>query len=159
MSPTEPRRGDALERLRDQRQQIDELFDSLDSHRIDPDTSTGETARIASLIFTLLRVHAQLESELLHPALVREAGSNAVLSEAAVRPAQALEAIEKVEGLDAQDPLHGAGMTGLRTCARRWFDADEKLFDLAQRTLIDVAMLDRQMAARQESLLTAGRES
>jgi hypothetical protein len=36
VSPATPRAGDALERLREQRQQIDELFDGLRTHRLPP---------------------------------------------------------------------------------------------------------------------------
>ena len=151
--------ADALERLREERQQIDELFASLDAHRQAADASVAETGRIASLIFTLLRVHAQLVSELLHPALVREVGADPGLASAAASRAGTLDAVTDVEALAIRDSSHAAAMAALRRQAAEWFEADERgVFPLARRSLIDLAALDREMAARQEALLTAGRE-
>jgi hypothetical protein len=103
-------------------------------------------------------VHAQLESELLHPAVLRVAGSDPAVSDAAACRAATLQAIERVEVLPVRDGLHAAAMAWLRDCARRWCEAEAPVFELARRVGLDVAALDLEMAARQESLLTAGRE-
>lgn len=156
--PAEPP-ADALERLRDERQQIEGLFEALAAQRRQGDAAPAETARIAGLVFTLLRVHAQLESELLHPALVREAGADPALARGAAARAGTLDAITDAERIAVRDSHHAAAIAEVEAAAREWFSADEEaVFPLARLSLVDLRALDAEMAARQEALLSAGRE-
>lgn len=155
--------ADALERLCDEQQQIEELFETYARHRRDPAWRPAEAARLATLIFTLLRVHEGLVSSLLEPALVRGAGErHPVLAQAAGRRATVMEALERVEAMAPRDPAHAREMAALARQVRRWFEFDEhEVFelarDLAGSFLLNLATLDHDLATQQESLLSAGR--
>ncbi len=158
MNPTAEHDG-ALARLRDEQQQIAELFLTWARHRRDPGHPVAETARLAALIFTLLRVHAALESEGLEPPLARLLGDDhpSVVRAAERRDAVA-EAIERTEALPPGAPDFAQEMAVLSRLTRTWFEQDENdLFALARHTLPDLPALDRDLARRQEALLAVGR--
>jgi hypothetical protein len=149
--------GDAVERLLDEQRQIDELLDTYARHRLDPGDRTLETARLAALIVTLLRVHCELEATLVG-ALGRALGSHPALDAAVQHSAAVGEAIEHVEAMSTRDPEYALEMGALARRVRRWFAADESgLFELARRSPLDLVALDRELAERQETLLAAGR--
>jgi len=69
-----------------------------------------------------------------------------------------LDALERVEALSPRDPGHTREMAHLAGCVRAWFQADEQqMFAVARRGSLDLAALDREMASRQEALLSAGK--
>jgi hypothetical protein len=147
---------DALDRLRDERQQIEELFDTFLRHRRDPQHQPAEAARLSQLIVTLLRVHAALEGTVLQPALVRELGMHPVLARVAACRAAVSEAIERVEETPVRDPGYGREMAMLRQHVREWFEVESQdLATLARASPLDLAKLDRELATRQEAMLSA----
>lgn len=150
---------DGLARLRDEQQQIVELFLTWARHRRDPGHPRAETARLAALIFTLLRTHAALEAEGLEPPLARVLGdTHPALLRANERRDAVEEAIERAEALPPGAPDFAQEMAVLAKLTRAWFEQDEDdLFSLARRVLPDLAALDRDLAERQEALAAAGR--
>lgn len=165
--------ADALDRLRDEQRQIDELLARCAQPEhgppdgVMPPPSALDRARMTSLAFTLLRVHDGLESRLLEPALAQAAGpTHPVLARAATRRAAVRQAMEGVEALSPRDARHTEArvraMAVLMQAVRAWFDFDEnQLFglarEMAQGGRIDLSALDHELAARQEALLSAGR--
>jgi hypothetical protein len=150
--------GDAVERLRDEQWHILELFDTYARHRRDADQRVTEFGRLATLIFTLLRVHCELETMLLRTVQSEAEDFQRAASEVAARRDAMLEALERAEALSPRDPAHAQEMTTLAERVRAWFHADEQqMFALAQRGHVDLVTLDREMASRQEVLLSAGR--
>jgi hypothetical protein len=150
--------GNALDRLRDERRQIEELFASYAAHHRSDAERTGESARLASLIFTLLRVHDALEQALLEPALAGHVGAHPSLAKAAARRLAVMQAVDCLELQPPDDPACAPRMATLGMLARAWFEVDEtEVFTLARRMPLDLAALDRDLAARQEQLLSAGR--
>lgn len=167
-------KADALDRLRDEQRQIDELLARCAQPEHGPPASTLpppsalDRARMTGLAFTLLRVYDGLESRLLEPALAQAAGAtHPVLALAAQRRTAVLHAMDAFEKLPPRDPRHTEtrvrAMTSLVHEVRAWFDFDEnQLFGLArelsQGGRIDLSALDHEFAMRQEALLSAGRE-
>lgn len=149
--------GDAVERLRDEQRQIDELFDTYARHRRDPAHRPAEAVRLTALIVTLLRVHAELEAKLA-AALARALGDDhPALAAAAQQRAAVADALERVEAMSPRDPEFMLEMGTLTQHARRWFAAGEaELFEAARGSPLDLAALDRELAERQEALLSAG---
>lgn len=146
----------ALDRLREQQRQIEELFARYIEHRRDPAYRASEALRLASLIFTLLRVHDELESGVLQPALASRIGVHPALAEAATQRADVAIALDRVESLASADPGRDAAMGELETEAREWFAASERsLYLLAHESGLNLARLDIELAARQEALLTS----
>jgi len=150
--------GDAVERLRDEQWHILELFDTYSRHRRDGDQRVTEFGRLATLIFTLLRVHCELETMLLQRAQSEAQDFRTAASEVAPLRDAVLDALERVEALSPRDPGHTRKMAHLAGCVRAWFQADEQqMFAVARRGSLDLAALDREMASRQEALLSAGK--
>lgn len=146
----------ALDRLREQQRQIEDLFLRYVEHRRDPAYRAAEAMRLASLIFTLLRVQDELESGVLQPALASRIGADPALAEAAAQRADVTLALDRVESLTAADPGRDAAMGELETEAREWFAASERsLYLLAHESGLNLARLDIELAARQEALLTS----
>jgi hypothetical protein len=155
-------KGDALERLRDEQRQIEELFETYARHLRDPGYQASEATRLAGLIFSLLRVHESLQASVLEPALMREAGSaHPALARSAARRAAVQESMERIEAMSPRDPGHAREMTTLARLTQAWFELDQaEVFalarDLARNVTLDLAALDRELASRQEALLSAG---
>lgn len=148
----------ALERLRDERVQIDELFDSFAEHQHDPLYAACDAEQLSELICTLLRVHDDLESTVLHPALASRPETQRAYERTAESRAAVRASMERLEALPPTDPEHAAQMRVLAEQARRWFADDEALFDVAQALPLDLSLLDSQLGRRQEALLSADDE-
>jgi hypothetical protein len=147
---------DVLERLHDQRAQIDELFDGFAQSDAGAQVQPLDAGRIATLIYTLLRVHAALEAEVLVPA-IQWAGGHRLLHIATLRRTATLEQVDRAEAMAPGGEAHGREMLALRQVSRAWFDYEEgPVFRLARRLRLDLHRLDRTMARRQERLLTVG---
>jgi hypothetical protein len=152
--------GNAVERLQDEQWHILELFDTYVRYQRDPDQRLTEATRLATLIYTLLRVHCELELMLLHPALAQEPGIRPLLAKATERRNAMLDALERAEALSPRDPAHVQEMARLAQRVRAWFQEDEEgIFESLRSSHIDLQALDREMAARQEALLSAGRNA
>jgi hypothetical protein len=148
--------GNALERLRDERQQILELFDTYARHRRDPGWRAAEVARLAGLIATLLRTHDGLQARLLQ-LLGQAVADNPALQRLRQRSAALQEAMDRVEAASPRDPDHAREMAALAQQARRAFELEEAgIVELAGRAGLDLSVLDRDLAAFQEALLSAG---
>jgi hypothetical protein len=145
----------ALERLRDERGQIDELFDCFARHQRDPQYQAADAQRLCDWICTLLRVHDDLETTVLHPAIGLQAELQAAYEQVAEKRAAVRLLMEVVETLSPDDPEHRAQMGQLAAQARQWFDTDERLFELTQGLPSDLSLLDMQLGRRQEALLSA----
>lgn len=149
---------DPLERLRNERQQIDELFDSFARRPVEPSRSAAETARLSAWICTLLRVHDDLQTRVLAPALAARIGMHPGLALAAAQRVAVRAAMERVESV--RGPDHWLEMAALARHARAWFETEEReVFALARRTALDLAALDNDLGQRQEALLSAGRSA
>lgn len=147
---------DVLEQLHEQRAQIDDLFDRFDAACEDPSAPPEEAGRLASLIHTLLRVHAALEHEVLVSA-IRWKGGHTLLQIATLRRKATLAEVDRVEALQAEGPDLQQAMQSLRGIARAWFDYEEgPLFLLAREMDLDLERLGGRLARRQERLLTVG---
>jgi hypothetical protein len=149
--------GDPLGRLRDEQHQIDELLQTHARQQRDPNHRPAEAPRLAALIITLLRVHIELESRLLHTALVGKIGTHSALERAADQRTTVADAIERVEALSPRDPEYSLEMDALARRVRRWFASDEEgLYPLVRDSGLDLSALDHELATRQEALLSAG---
>jgi len=150
--------GNALDRLCEERRQIEELFKTYATHRREAAWRPTEATRRATLIFTLLRVHDALEHALLQPALQGHVGNHPSLQKAAMRRQAVMDAVERLEVLPSSDPAHAAEMATLGMLARAWFEVDEsEVFELARLAPLDLVALDHDLAMRQEELLSGGR--
>lgn len=148
--------ADVLERLHEQRMQIDELFDGFVDRGPGTHEQASDAGRAASLICTLLRVHAALEAEVLVPA-IQWAGGHRLLHIATLRRNATLEQIDRTEALPPGGQAHRNEMQVLWRVARAWFDFEEgPVFQLARHLRLDLHRLDRMVARRQERLLTVG---
>jgi hypothetical protein len=147
---------DALDRLGDEGDQIDELFVGYADRQLRRAGKAFEPSRVPDLICTLLRVHEELESTLLDPALARTPGVQVVLERARASRDAVRDEMERVEALAPTDPAYESQMASLARHARAWFDDDEaEVFELARRSGTDLVALDVLLGIKQEALLSA----
>ncbi len=149
----------ALQRLRDEQQQIEESLRSLGDT---PPQPMEDRLRIQGLVLSLLRVHDALESTVLQPALQAHVESpHPVVQRSASRRAAVRDAADRLEALPPQDARWSEAVATLGERTRDWFAHDDgSLFELvrvlARDRGLDLAALDDALATRQESLLSAG---
>jgi hypothetical protein len=149
--------ADALERLRDDHHQINELLGTLQRYVDEDGSAVSDARRVAGLIGTLLRVHDEIESSLLMPALTDAFGSDPVLRRSQAAAQRVSEAFDRVEAMSPTDLDYGRAVHDLaRVVSHRFAQDEEELFDLARGAPLDWAALDREMGVRQEALLSAG---
>ena len=148
--------GPALDRLREEQRQIEDLFTRYFEHQRDPAFRPPEALRLATLIFTLLRVHDELESGVLQPALASRIGTHPALGDVAAQRADVSLAIDRIEALGASDAARNGAMHELAREVGEWFAASERsLYLLAHESGLNLARLDTELAARQEALLSS----
>jgi hypothetical protein len=151
-----PQPDDALDRLGDEGAQIDELFVRYADRQLGRAGKAFEPSRVPDLICTLLRVHEELESTLLDPALARTPGVQVVLDRARASRDAVRQEMERLEALAPSDPAYESEMASLARRARTWFDDDEaEVFELARRSGTDLVALDLLLGIKQETLLSA----
>ena len=115
--------------------------------------SDDEKAEIVRQICTELKVHAEIEEEILYPA-VREAIDEAdLMDEALVEHAGAKELIAQLEGVEANDDLYDAKVTVLGEQIDHHVREEEgDMFPKAKKAKVDTVTLGAQMVERKEEL-------
>jgi hypothetical protein len=101
--------GDALERLQDEQWHILELLDTYARYRRDPDHSDPESARLASLISKLVRMHFELETLLLDAQPSGDAAIQLALAQASAKRKRRARGAGSRRGLVAARPGAWAG--------------------------------------------------
>lgn len=147
--------GDALDRLLGEQWHILELFDSYARAQRGPAPRVYEAARLATLIYALLRVHGELEAMLLRGAEDEGAPS----ARAAARRQAVFDSLRRAQAMSAQDAAHVPQMAVLAQQVCAWFRADEQeVFAWARASRLDLNALDQEMARHQQQRLDSGRQ-
>ena len=152
--------GNAVDRLQDEQWHILELFDSYTRQQQHSATARAcDELRLATMIYTLLRVHGELEHMLL-ASLADAPGPQAVLACTPQCRDEMLAALAHAEASSPRDPGHVEDMAALEHRVRAWFLAEQQeLFALARRSPLDLVALDRALAELQELLLCVGKSA
>lgn len=145
----------ALKLLTEDHEQVLSLFDDFKGMRGDPDVDDDVKQSLVERICSALTIHAEIEEELLYPAMRDALADHSLLDEAEVEHAQAEQLIADIESMEPGDDLYDAKVTVLGEYVRHHIEEEqEKLFPKARKAGIDLDALGEELAARKEELRT-----
>jgi len=142
---------DAIALLEADHRQVDAYFDDFEASADD-----REKKLIADRICLALKVHTQIEEELLYPAAREETGDDDLLDEAQVEHAGAKTLIVQIEAMRPGQPLYDAKVKVLGEQVRHHIEEEEsELFPELRDTDIDLDALGAKLATRKAELMAS----
>jgi hemerythrin-like domain-containing protein len=140
--------SDAITLLKQDHRNVEALFKQFE------ETGSGpEKARLAAKICLELRVHTQIEEELLYPP-AHEAAEPDLVDEAIVEHASAKDLIKQIEGMKPGDELYDAKLKVLSEYIKHHVKEEEtELFPQLRDSTLDLAELGDRLKARKTELL------
>jgi hemerythrin superfamily protein len=140
---------DAIALLEADHREVSGYFDEFEASDDD-----RQKKLIAEKICLALKVHAQIEEELLYPAAREETGDDDLLDEAQVEHAGAKTLIVQIEAMRPGQPLYDAKVKVLGEQVRHHVEEEEsELFPELRDTDIDLDALGAKLAARKAELM------
>ena len=141
--------SDAIALLEADHREVEGYFDDFKASEDD-----RQKKLIANKICLALKVHTQIEEELLYPAAREETGDDGLLDEAQVEHAGAKTLIVQIEAMRPGQPLYDAKVNVLGEQVRHHVEEEEsELFPELRDTDIDLGVLGARMAARKAELM------
>ena len=141
---------DAIALLKADHREVDELVQRYDSARSD------RKAALAQQICMALKVHAQIEEEILYPAAREVLGGDDsdLVDEAAVEHATIKRLITDVEASSPSEPLFDAKVTVIGEYVKHHVKEEEgELFPKLRASGLDLKALGEQLAERKAALM------
>jgi hypothetical protein len=112
-----------------------------------------DKATLVKSICTELKIHAEIEEEIFFPAMRARINDDSLMDEALVGHADAKKIIEELEGMEPEDELYDAKVTGLGAEIDHHAAEEEgHMFPRAKKAKVDTAGLGEQMAQRKQAL-------
>jgi hemerythrin-like domain-containing protein len=114
---------------------------------------TEEKAQLVKQACAELKVHTQLENEIVYPAIREAIEDDDLMDEALVEHEAAAELISQLEQLQPGDEMFDAKFTVLGEYVNHHIDEEQKeMFPKARKADIDLTSLGEQMDARKKDL-------
>jgi hemerythrin-like domain-containing protein len=143
--------SDVLDKLREDHSKILHLFAEFRNIRSHADDETRRT--LVEIVCTELVIHAQVEEELLYPALRDAFEDSSMVDEAGVEHLVARHLIGELESMHPDDELYDAKFTVLGEYVRHHIEEEQnKLFPKIKSSGIDLKALGREILQRREEL-------
>jgi hemerythrin superfamily protein len=143
---------DAIQLLRADHRKVQDLFDQFEKAR-----GEDRKAELARKICMELKVHAQIEEEILYPAARAALKEPDLIDEATVEHASAKTLIAQIEQSQAGDELFDAKVTVLGEYIKHHVKEEHnEIFPKLKKTKLDLKGLGQQLAARKETLMAEG---
>jgi len=144
----------ALELLKHDHHEVDEMFKQYESMKEATDDSAKE--ELVAQICEALTVHAQIEEAIFYPAarkaLPEEQGKD-LLDEAAVEHQTLKDIIGRLEIAPVEDPLYDAGVKVLSEYVKHHVHEEEnELFPKLRSSDMDLQAIGEQLAERKQQL-------
>jgi len=146
------RQKDAIQLLKADHREVEKLFGQFTKAR------AGERKmQLSRKICMELRVHTQIEEEILYPASRDFLKDDDIVNEAVVEHQAAKDLIEQIRGMDASDEMFDAKMQVLQEQIEHHVEEEEKrlvgIFSQAKRNGLDMDALGVQLATRKAELM------
>jgi hemerythrin superfamily protein len=153
--------SNAIDMLMEDHRNVETLFSAFEN--ADPEDEE-ECQRIAETACAELRIHSMLEEEIFYPAVRGEADEEEedLLNEAEVEHASIEELIDKLDGMDAGDPMYAAHFTVLTEYVKHHVteEEDEMFPKVRKMKGLDLDELGAEMRERREAVIAeAGMDS
>jgi hemerythrin-like domain-containing protein len=146
------RSTNALSLLRDDHQNVQELFDKFEKTRSD-----DRKAALAEQICQELSVHAQIEEEIFYPAVREAIRDEDLIEEATVEHNSARDLIAQIEAGSPGEELFDAKVKVLGEYVKHHVKEEQnELFPQVRKTRLDLNELGERLMARKQELMSGG---
>ena len=145
-----PRAQDAIALLKADHRAVEKLFSQFQKAK-----DEDRKKQLALQICLELRVHTQIEEEILYPASREFLKDEDMVDEAIVEHQAAKDLIEQIESMEPGDDLYEAKVTVLCEQVDHHVEEEEKeYFPKVQKTEMDLKAIGEQLKARKGELMT-----
>lgn len=142
------RSKDAIAVLKEQHQEVKKLFGQFDKAKAE-----GRRAELCRQICMELKVHTQIEEELLYPQAHDEINDPELVDESLVEHRAAKELIAEIEGTDPSDEMFAARMQVLEEQIDHHVKEEEtELFPKIRKSDMDLKQIGEQLRQRTKEL-------
>lgn len=143
---------DAIELLKADHRTVTALFEDYEK-LAEGEAAADERQELANQICMELTVHAQIEEELLYPALREAFEAQDLIDEAVVEHATAKDLIEQIEEMSPDEELYDAKVRVLGEYIKHHAQEEEsEIFKMARKCDIDMEALGASLSARRDEL-------
>jgi hemerythrin-like domain-containing protein len=149
--PRKSTKSDALAMLKADHDKVKKMFKEFEKLNSD---ETEEKAQLVKQACAELKVHTQLENEIVYPAVREAIEDDDLMDEALVEHEAAEELISQLEQMQPGDEMYDAKFTVLGEYVNHHIAEEQKeMFPAAKKAKIDLAALGEQMLARKQELM------
>jgi hypothetical protein len=147
--PRKSAKNDALSLLKADHDKVRKMFREFEKLE-----DTEEKAQLVRQACIELKVHTQIENEIVYPALREAIEDEDLMNEALVEHEAAEELISQLEEMQPDDEMYDAKFTVLGEYVNHHIAEEQKeMFPKARKAKIDLAELGEQVARRKGELL------
>jgi len=144
-----PKVKDAIAMLTADHKAVSHLFADYDKTR-----SGANKKALAAEICTALSVHAQVEEEIVYPAVQAALKDKLLVPEATVEHAGVKDLIAQLDGVEPDGEMYDAKMKVLSEYVKHHVKEEQnEMFPKAKASSLDLVELGARMAARKDALL------
>ena len=149
--PRKSTKTDALAMLKADHDKVKKMF--KDFEKLEANESE-EKAQLVRQACAELKIHTQLENEIVYPAVREAIEDDDLMDEALVEHQAAEELISQLEQMEPGDEMYDAKFTVLGEYVNHHIAEEQKeMFPKAKKADIDLAGLGEQMMARKQELM------
>ena len=141
---------DALQLLKADHREVEQWFEEFeDAH------GSAAKAKLVQKICLALKVHTQIEEEILYPATRQKTKDNDLVDEAVVEHAAAKDLIAQLEAAKPGDDLYDAKVQVLGEQIKHHVKEEEhEMFPEIKQSGMDLIAIGEQLAARKQELMS-----
>jgi hemerythrin superfamily protein len=140
----------ALELLEQDHREVEEWFDEYDELNEDD----NRKAELAKKICMALKVHSQIEEQILYPQARQATQDNDLIDEAVVEHATVKTLIAEIEAMKVGDDLYDAKIRVLGEMVKQHIkEEEEELFPEIESAKMDIDALGKELAKRKDQLM------
>lgn len=148
--PRKSSKTDALAMLKADHDKVRKMFKDFEQLEAD---ETEEKAQLVKQACAELKVHTQIENEIVYPAIREAIEDDDLMDEALVEHQAAEELISQLEQMQPGDEMYDAKFTVLGEYVNHHIAEEQKeMFPKAKKAKIDLAALGEQIVARKGEL-------
>ncbi|MCI3950929.1 MAG: hemerythrin protein [Burkholderiales bacterium] len=149
--PRKSSRTDALSMLKADHDKVRKMFKDFEKLDTEEDQEKAQLVKQACME---LKIHSQIENEIVYPAIREAIEDDDLMDEALVEHEAAEELISQLEQMQPGDEMYDAKFTVLGEYVNHHIAEEQKeMFPKARKAKIDLAELGEQMTARKHELM------
>jgi hypothetical protein len=151
-APAAPKTPDAITLLTEDHKEVKKRFRQYDKLAKDG-AAAGEREALAAEICTMLKVHTQIEEEILYPSAREALPEPDLIDEAVVEHASAKDLIAQIEGMSGGDDLYDAKVKVLGEFIDHHVKEEQEEMFPKLRRRIDIKAVGERLQQRKQELM------